>query len=145
MVAQPQSYANHARIIPGYHYVTFGLLAVSFLWNAWRAATDFTGDRLMLLAFNVAVVVLFFYARIFALTVQDRVIRLEMRQRLTQLLPADLRPRLNELTPKQLVGLRFAGDEELPDLVRTVLADRLNDVRAIKRMVRNWQPDHLRA
>jgi hypothetical protein len=144
MAAQQQSYANHARIIPGYHYVTFGLLFAAFLWNSWRTVTDFTVDRLMLLSLNVAVVLLAFYARVFALTAQDRVIRLEMRQRLSQVLPADLRARVNELTPRQLVGLRFAGDEELPDLVRTVLTDRVSDVRAIKRMVRNWQADYLR-
>ena len=84
-------------------------------------------------------------ARHFALRVQDRVIRLEMRLRLAQLLPADLRPRINELTPKQLVALRFASDEELPDLVRTVLVDRITDGRAIKKMIRNWQGDYLRA
>jgi uncharacterized protein DUF6526 len=146
MAAQtPQSFANHARLIPGYHIVTFGLLAVTLLWSAWRAATDFSVDRLMMVALALAVLLISFYARVFALTVQDRVIRLEMRLRLAQLLPPDLRGRIVELTPRQLVGLRFAGDAELPDLVRRVLTDGIRDVSAIKRLVRDWQPDYLRA
>ena len=61
----------------------------------------------------------------FALRVQDRVIRLEMRLRLRELLPPDLVPRISELRPRQLVALRFAGDRELPALTRRVLDERL--------------------
>lgn len=141
----PQSFANHARVVPAYHFVAFPLLAVAFFWSAWRVMTAFTADRLILLLLSLGTIILFFAARIFALTVQDRVIRLEMRLRLAQLLPADLRPRINELTPRQLVALRFASDEELPDLVRTVLVDGIRDGKTIKRMIRHWQPDYLRA
>lgn len=144
-VPAPQSYANHARVVPGFHYVTFGLLLVSLLWGAWRLAAEATVDRLMLLLLTVAVIMVALYARTFALTVQDRIIRLEMHLRLAQLLPADLQPRIAELTPKQLVALRFAGDAELAELVRTVLADGVTDPRTIKKMVRNWRPDYLRA
>jgi len=88
---------------------------------------------------------MFFLARIFALTVQDRVIRLEMRLRLRDLLPADLQPRIPEFTRAQLVALRFAGDRELPALARRVLEERLTDRKAIKAMIVDWQADHLRA
>jgi hypothetical protein len=125
--------------------ITFPILAVLFFWSAWRVVAGFSVDRLMFLLLTVATLVLLFLARIFALTVQDRVIRLEMRLKMAELLPADLRPRINELTPKQLVALRFASDEELPDLVRTVLVDRITDAKAIKKMIRNWQGDYLRA
>ena len=80
-----------------------------------------------------------------ALCVQDRVIRLEERQRLSMLLPDDLKPRIGEFTPKQLVGLRFACDAELPALARKVLNDKVTDVKVIKQMVQTWRPDHLRA
>jgi hypothetical protein len=93
----------------------------------------------------IALLVLAFCARIFALTVQDRIIRLEMRLRLQQVLPADLLPRISEFTVAQLVSLRFAGDEELPDLARRVLADKITDRKTIKKMVQNWQADLLRA
>ena len=80
-----------------------------------------------------------------ALTVQDRVIRLEMRLKLRGLLPPDLQPRISELTPRQLVALRFASDAELPDLVREVLAGKLATSKEIKMRVRSWQSDWLRA
>jgi hypothetical protein len=144
-MAAPQSYANHARIVPGYHYVTFGLLLLLLIWAGWRLAAETSVDRLMLLLLTVAVILVAFYARTFALTVQDRIIRLEMHLRLAELLPGDLQARIAELTPKQLVALRFASDAELAELVRAVLADGVTDPRAIKKMVRNWRPDYLRA
>ncbi len=90
-----------------------------------------------------ALLTLAFLARIMAVTVQDRVIRLEMRQRLKETLPPDLRNRINELTPQQLIALRFASDEEMPALVREVLAGNLTQ-KAIKERVKNWQGDYLR-
>jgi hypothetical protein len=93
----------------------------------------------------VALLLLALYARTFALTVQDRVIRLEMQLRLQNLLPADLHPRIPEFTTSQLVALRFASDSELPDLARKVLAEKLSERKAIKQLIRDWQPDNLRA
>jgi hypothetical protein len=84
-------------------------------------------------------------ARTFALSVQDRVIRLEMQLRMAELFPMDLKGKINEFTVGQLVGLRFASNEELPDLARRVLQDRISDRAAIKKMVKNWRPDYLRA
>jgi hypothetical protein len=77
--------------------------------------------------------------------VQDRVIRLEMRLRLERLLPPELRSRVSEFTVPQLVSLRFAGDDELPVLARQVLEEKLSDRKTIKRRIKNWQADFLRA
>jgi hypothetical protein len=77
--------------------------------------------------------------------VQDRVIRLEMRLRMREVCPPDLAARVREFTPAQLVALRFAGDAELPTLARKVLDEKLQDRKAIKSMVRDWQADNLRA
>ena len=93
----------------------------------------------------IALLLLAFNARIFALTVQNRIIRLEMQLRLPQVLPPDLKPRIPEFTLAQLVSLRFASDAELPELARKVLDEKLNDRKAIKKLIRNWQPDYLRA
>jgi hypothetical protein len=88
---------------------------------------------------------LLFLARLMALSVQDRVIRLEEQMRMRELLPADLTPRINEFTVKQLVGLRFASDAELPELARQVLDGKLVEQKAIKQAVKNWRADHQRA
>ena len=99
----------------------------------------------MALLLAVALVIVYLFARAFALTVQDRVIRLEMRLRMREVLPADLLPRIPEFTRGQLVALRFASDAELPALARRVLDERLTDRKAIKQLVREWQADTLRA
>jgi uncharacterized protein DUF6526 len=143
---QPQNFANHRRIVPLYHVGVFGILAINLIWRlialmrrgvSWEAVLD--------LLVAAALVGLFFYTRIFALTVQDRIIRLEMRLRLREILPADLRGRIDELTPGQLVGLRFASDAEMADLVREVLTNNIRGREEIKRRVKSWIPDHLRA
>jgi hypothetical protein len=85
------------------------------------------------------------YARLFALTVQDRIIRLEMRLRLAEILPPDLRPRIPEFTVAQLVSMRFACDAELAALARKVLDEKMNDRKAIKQLVKDWQGDYVRA
>ena len=143
MAAPSQSFENHAKLVPGYHYVLTLLLLVNFLWQAWRAATAFSGDTLVSLLVAVALFMIALFARGFALGVQDRVIRLEERMRLAELAP-DLKPRLHELTIDQVVALRFASDTEAPALARRVLDEGLTDRKAIKRMVQTWRPDHLR-
>ncbi|MBM3779454.1 MAG: hypothetical protein FJW23_14660 [Acidimicrobiia bacterium] len=140
-----QSFDNHARIVPAYHYFTFFLLVAYALWAIYRVVTDFSVDRVMALVAAVALVMIFFFARVFALKVQDRVIRLEMRLRLERLLPEDLRPRIGELTIDQLCALRFASDGELGDLTRRVLTGGIADRKAIKKLVQAWEADHLRA
>jgi hypothetical protein len=140
-----QNFENHARIVPAYHFGVFGIFTINLFWSLYRVVRYFSFAAVMELLLAAAFLLLFFYARMFALTVQNRVIRLEMRLRLAQILPADLRARINEFTPAQLISLRFASDEELPELARKVLADNLMDRKTIKRMIKNWQADLLRA
>lgn len=141
----PQDYANHRRIVPLYHVVAFLILAANVFWTLWQAIRDFSAGTAMSFLLAVALVLVWLYARVFALAVQDRVIRLEMRLRLQQLLPDDLKPRIGGLSVRQLVGLRFAGDAELPGLTRRVLDEGIADREAIKKLVTDWQGDYLRA
>jgi len=143
MANTPQSFENHAKVVPAYHYFTFGLIAVNLLWNLYRTVVDASAGQFMALTVAIALLMVFFFARIFALTVQDRVIRLEMHLRLASLAP-DLSGRLREFTMNQLCSLRFASDAELPELARMVLAEKLDDRKAIKKQIRNWQADHVR-
>jgi hypothetical protein len=96
----------------------------------------------LLLAF--ALILVFFYARIFALRAQDRVIRLEERLRLAELLPPDQKHTIGQLTTSQLIGLRFASDGEVAALVATVRAEGIEDRDEIKKRVTNWRADHQR-
>jgi hypothetical protein len=144
-MTQSQNLENHAKFVPGYHIVAFGILAINFFWCAYTAIHAFSAQAIVSLLLSVAFLLLFFYARIFALRVQDRVIRLEMQLRLQQILPADLRARIPEFEVAQLIALRFASDQELGELARKVLDEKIRDRKAIKKMVKNWQPDLLRA
>ena len=141
----PQSFENHARLVPAYHYVAFPLFAVNFFFALYQVVTGFSWGNLVAFGVAVALILLFFLARVMALTVQDRVIRLEETLRMRALLPADLQPRIGEFTVKQMVALRFASDGELPDLARQVLDGGIQDQKAIKKLIRHWRADHQRA
>jgi hypothetical protein len=144
MPQSAQTYKNHARLLPAFHFFVIPVLLITFLnsiRHAYLTPSMSTGWTVVEAA---AILTLAFLARIMAQTVQDRVIRLEMRHRLKDVLPSDLHSRINELTPRQLVALRFASDEEIPALVREILAGRLTTQKAIKKAVKNWQGDYLR-
>src|SRR5262249_45052361 len=122
---EQQNLSNHAKIVPAFHFFVLPALALNLIWAIcrffpWAGNTNF-GMRVLIghlvnLLVAIALIVLALLARLFALGVQDRVIRLEERLRYQQLLPEDLRPRIGEFTINQLVALRFASDAELPEL-----------------------------
>lgn len=144
-MSKPQHLGNHAMYQPAWHYVAFpasSAFLVAAMVHWWR---DRTSWNLWLIVGAVAIVAGVWASRIMALTVQDRVIRLEMRLRLREVLPASLHPRIGSLSRRQLIGLRFASDAELPALVERCLANELVTARAVKEQVRDWQADHLRA
>jgi Family of unknown function (DUF6526) len=140
-----QSFENHVKFVPAFHFVVLPIFAINLVSSIFRVWRDFSAHAVISLLVAVALILLAFCARIFALTVQDRVIRLEMQLRLHSLLPPDLCGRIPELTVSQLVSLRFASDSEMAELARKVLADNLTDRKTIKKLVRNWQADNLRA
>jgi hypothetical protein len=144
MSQPPQSFANHARLVPGYHYVTAPLILVYLLWSIWRAATLRDSASVHAMVGALALFGVYAYTRLFPLKAQDRIIRLEERLRLARLLPADLQSRIDDLTPRQLIALRFASDGEVEGLVRQVLAGTLVEPKAIKQAIRSWRADHLR-
>jgi len=142
---QAQTFENHAKSVPAFHFVVLPIFLLNLGWSIYRLVHAFSADRVISLLVAVALLLLAFTARVFALTVQDRVIRLEMRLRMQQVLPQDLRARIPEFAVGQLVALRFASDAELPELARKVLDGKLTDRKAIKQLVKDWQADFLRA
>lgn len=139
-----QSFANHARLVPGFHYVLSPLTLIFLVWSLTRLASQRSADALYGVVGAVAMMGNLWFTRGFPLKAQDRVIRLEEELRLARLLPDDLRRRAHELTPRQLISLRFASDAELPEMVRWVLTERVTDSKAIKQRIRDWRPDHFR-
>jgi hypothetical protein len=150
---EPQNISNHAKFVPAFHFFVLPGLALNLIWAICGffplAGNTMFGMRALIghfvnLLVAIALILLALLARLFALGVQDRVIRLEERLRYQQLLPADLRPRIGEFTINQLVALRFASDTELPALARKVLDSQVNNRKAIKQMVVNWRADYQR-
>ncbi|MDH5761216.1 MAG: DUF6526 family protein [Gemmatimonadota bacterium] len=144
MSQSPQNFANHAKLVPGFHYVLLPLVMVLVGWAGYNAFSSRTGESHIILLMAVALFIMGWYVRTFPLGVQDRVIRLEEHLRMARVLPEDLKGRVGELTTDQLVGLRFASDEELADLTRRVLGGEFADRKAIKAAVKNWRADHER-
>ena len=141
-----QSFKNHGRTDPPFHFFAIPVFAINLLWSLYRLwKLGFTFQGVFGVIFAAALVVLVFKARLYALAVQDRVIRLEERLRYERVLPEELRWRADELTIDQFVSLRFASDEELPQLMRKVLDEKLTKRKAIKALIKNWRPDYLRA
>lgn len=140
-----QSARSHVRWLPAFHFFVVPVLFLNVLVAFRRIWLLPTAGSAWGAVVAAALLTLAFLARIMALTVQDRVIRLEMRLRLREVLPPDLQARIRELTHRQLVAMRFAADPELPELTREVLAGKLATAKDIKMRVKDWQGDWLRA
>jgi hypothetical protein len=143
-LSEPQNFKNHAQRAVGFLVASF-LLLVNLVWAIVRLWRDPGGDSVVGLLVAVALVVMSVSLRTQVLTVQDRLIRTEMRLRLARVLPADLASQVEKLTRPQWIALRFASDAELPGLMREVLGGSLTGLNDIKQRVKDWQADHLRA
>jgi hypothetical protein len=140
---KPQTFANHARWDPPYHFFAlpvFFLLplaaAVHFIWRP-----RLHSGLIFVIAAALAIVVA--KSRFYALKVQDRVLRLEEQLRLIALLPEPLRARIPELTEGQLIALRFASDAEVPKLMERALSEKPSRAE-IKKAIQTWRPDYWR-
>lgn len=145
MPKKPQSFENHAMWNPIYHFVASPITGLYALHGIWQAVSHPSREHLFTAIYGIGIFAAVLASRLMALTVQNRVIRLEMRLRLREVLPAALAPRIPELSTRQLIGLRFASDAELPALVERTLKGEFKTQRDIKRAVKDWQPDYLRA
>lgn len=137
-----QSFESHGHHpVPTYVATLFSLLAIVLLIGAWRAnwSTFYPG----VLSLTAAVVVLVSISRSYIVRLQDRIILLEMKVRCAEILPAGQDARLAELSPKQIVALRFASDSELGELLDRAIREKLPP-KEIKRAIKHWREDLLR-
>ena len=140
----PQTYANHGKIVPAYHYFAIPILGIHVLWTAWELITSFSPRGVVDLLVALALVVVGFYTRVFALKAQDRLIRLEELQRMETVLSSEAKALIPKIRHSLFVALRFAPDEELEGLMKRVAAGELTDRKSIKQAIQNWRPDHFR-
>ncbi len=131
---KPQNFKNHVHQVPAFAIANL-ILMVNLVGRLVDLRHGISFGSVMDVLVGAALIALFVMARNSVVTVQDRLIRLEMRLRLAGVLPGDF----------QLVSLRFASDAELPALARKVLDEKLSDRKGIKQLVKDWQADYLRA
>src|SRR5215469_4937159 len=141
-----QNLKNHGRFVPLYHFFVLPVLIGNFGTRVYFWVKGGFGlSHFFPILLAAALFLGILYARLFALAVQDRVIRLEERLRYERVLLEELRWRTDELTVNQFVSLRFASDDELPGLMKKVLEEKVTSRKAIKQMIKSWRPDNLRA
>jgi hypothetical protein len=141
-----QSFQSHARWLPPFHFFVLPVFLINLGSSIyWCVKTWFSVNGVLSVLVAAALFVAAVMSRSMAMKVQDRVIRMEERRRMERLLPADMQGRVDEFTVEQCVALRFASDAELPELARKVLSEKLNERKAIKKLIRTWRPDFTRA
>jgi hypothetical protein len=143
MPDKAQTYENHGRLHPFFHFVLVPILFINVILSIVWLVRNPSLTSAWYLVMALALVILATLARTNPMKVQDRVIRLEERLRLYALLPESQRHRIPELTEDQLIGLRFASDDELPALAERALNEKLTR-KDIKKAIVNWRADHWR-
>ena len=140
-----QNYKNHLRLNPAHHFVLIPTTLGLFIWSV---AHFFVSDakveeKLFWFLASFALVLVSMITRVYALKNQDRIIRLEMRQRYFELTGTSFNSKENQLKLSQIIALRFASNEELPALIDLAIKDKLSN-KEIKMAITNWQADLLR-
>lgn len=144
MADKTQTFASHRRFIPTFHFFALPVLLLNVFVVAYQLFRDPRLINGWALLVSIALAVGISWSRFMPLRAQDRIIRMEERTRLERLLPGDMRGRIAELTERQLIAIRFAPDNEVPDLTRRALNGELKSPGDIKRAIRNWRADHFR-
>jgi hypothetical protein len=142
----PQSYKSHARWDPPFHFFVLPMLLLNFIFAIYSTIHHWPDDPRLHIWWILMALVAFVAAgtlRGAVLRAQDRLIRLEERLRLARILPPSEHASIAELTTNQLIGLRFAPDEELAALTHKTLSQNL-DKKAIKQSIVNWRADNER-
>ena len=145
MAERVQNFSNHRRFFPLFHFTAVPLVLLYLAYSVYvlvRAPSLATAAPVVL---GASLLCTQLASRLMALSVQNRVIRLEMQLRLERLLGPAGREAFDALTVGQLIALRFASDAELPALVQRVRSNELATSRSVKQAIREWRADFLRA
>jgi hypothetical protein len=144
MATIPQSFANHTRWQPPFHFFVVPVMLINFIWSVVQFVRTPGWNSGWWIVVSLALLVLAFLVRINPLKAQDRIIRLEERIRYQQVLSQALLAKASALSEAQMIALRFAGDDELEEVVSAVLAGQFTKTSEIKRAIQNWRGDTFR-
>ena len=141
--SEPQNLKNHARFDPPYHFVLFGILAANLIFSVAYVWVHPRIHTAWFVVLSLAAILALMKMRMYPLRVQDRVIRLEERLRLQALAPAEWHTQIYRLSEDQLIGLRFAADDEVVELAKQALEQNLTR-KQIKERIKSWRADNWR-
>jgi hypothetical protein len=141
--SKPQNLKNHTRLDPPFHLILITVLVINLVIVLCFAVRNLNIFTEWLVILSLAMFILVGKLRSYPVKVQDRVIRLEERIRLQALAPAEWHTQIYRLTEDQLIGLRFAGDDEVVALAKQALEQNLNR-KQIKERIKDWRPDTFR-
>jgi chromate transport protein ChrA len=145
-MSKPQTFKNHARFSPPFHFVLVPILLLNLIFSIYDTVHRYPAHKYLFhwwIVMSLALLLMAALGRMQAMKAQDRIIRLEERLRLATLLPPNEQSHIGEFTTGQLIALRFASDAELPALARRTLTQNL-EPKAIKQAIENWRADNLR-
>ena len=140
----PQTYANHTRWQPTFHFFVVPVMVINLIWSIVQFVMTPGWNSGRWVVVSLALVVLTFLVRLNPLKAQDRIIRLEEKLRYQQVLSPDLLRQTSTLWPGQIVALRFASDDELEELLSAAVAGKLPEPAQIKKAIKNWRSDTFR-
>ena len=138
-----QNYKNHSRFVPGYHYLAFALaflLFVGSIVNLVKSSSENLYSASLIVVVTVLLIIIGYYTRVFALKAQDRTIRSEENFRHYLLTGKPMNPNLKM---RQIIGLRFASDDEFVELVNKAVDENISE-KDIKKSIKNWKSDNYR-
>jgi len=144
MANTPQTFANHTRWHPPFHFFIAPVMLINLIWSVVQFVRTPGLNSGWWIIVSLALLMLAFLVRLNSLKVQDRLIRLEEKLRYQQILSATVCQQASALNIGQMVALRFAGDDELEELVSAVLAGKLAKAGDIKRVIKGWRADTFR-
>jgi len=144
MATTPQTFANHTRWQPPIHYFVLPVMLINVFWTVIVFVKDPNRNSGWAIVVSLALLTLVFFVRLNPLKAQDRIIRLEENLRYQKVLSPAVCQQTSALTPGQIIALRFAGDDELEELVRAVLACKFAKNSEIKRAIKDWRADTFR-
>jgi hypothetical protein len=140
----PQNFENHTRWHPAFHFFILPVMLINFFWAVVIFVKAPGWNSGWWIIVSVALLMLTTFVRTYSLKVQDRLIRLEEKLRYQQILSPALAQQTGNLTVRQTVALRFAADEELEELVNSVLSGKFVKTKDIKRAIKQWRADNFR-
>ena len=142
-----QNFNNHTRYFPLHHFIITPLTLIYFFWTCYKIFLEWSAVSWQTHTYNlipaIVLVLIPILSRVYALKNQDRIIRLEMRQRYFELSGSAFREKERKLRLSQIVALRFASDEELVPLVNRTIKESMRS-QEIKKSIKNWQEDKRR-